>query len=417
MSAKPSNPLISSQNSSQLQAVLHPLVLLTISDYITRHTLRQQTGPVIGGLLGQQNGREITIEHAFECHTREAPEVDGGYLLDASKFGARLEQMVTVHKERQLDFVGWYTLLPGTGPTPTILPIHSQILEGWNESAVVLGFHPEEVLNHTVGGKLPLTIYESNYEVDDQKPTEQDGEDKKMDDGEATLKLKFREVPYSVETDETEMISMNYVAEGGGNATAASAPTPAARDEKPTRSIESKGKGKRRLVEAQGEDNEPLDESGVSYLSREEAEMVASLTTKANAIKMLHSRIRLLTTYLERLPPSYISGEKADVETMDTDHTTPSLPILRQIQALVNRLGLVIPSDQESFDREMLQESNNANLIGLLNSVMQSVHGARDVGKKFYVVEMTKAMGRRGAAGDFLASPGFNMPGAGDILI
>lgn len=325
--------------------------------------------------------------------------------------------MVTVHKERQLDFVGWYTLLPGTGPTPTILPIHSQILEGWNESAVVLGFHPEEVLSHTVGGKLPLTIYESNYEVDDQKPTEQDGEDKKMDDGEATLKLKFREVPYSVETDETEMISMNYVAEGGGNATAASAPAPAARDEKPTRSIESTSKGKRRLVEAQGEDNEPLDESGVSYLSREEAEMVASLTTKANAIKMLHSRIRLLTTYLERLPPSYISGEKADVETMDTDHTTPSLPILRQIQALVNRLGLVIPSDQESFDREMLQESNNANLIGLLNSVMQSVHGARDVGKKFYVVEMTKAMGRRGAAGDFLASPGFNMPGAGDILI
>lgn len=444
MAAKSSmaNPLISSQKSSQLQAVLHPLVLLTISDYITRHTLREQKGPVVGALLGQQNGREITIEHAFECHMREAPEVEGGYLLDASKFGARLEQstwifllllplptpinlsvVVTVHKERELDFVGWYTLLPLTGPTSTIVSLHSQILEGWNESAVVLGFHPEEVLNHSVGGKLPLTIYESNYEVDDTRTTEQDGEDKKMDDGgDAKLKLKFREVPYSVETDETEMISMNYVAAGGGNATAASTAASAqaaTKDERPARSIESTGKGKRRLVEAEGDQaRESLDESGVSYLTREEEEMVASLTTKANAIKMLHSRVRLLTTYLERLPPSYISGrDTPDTEVMDTEHTTPSLPILRQIQALVNRLDLVIPSNKDSFDQEMLQETNNVNLVNLLNSVMQGVRGARDVGKKFSVIETAKVTGRRGAGADYLASPGFNLPGAGDILI
>lgn len=86
------NPLISSQKSSQLHAVLHPLVLLTISDYITRHTLRQQSVPIIGALLGQQNGREITIEHAFDCHLVEAPNEEGGYLLDHVKFTARLEQ-------------------------------------------------------------------------------------------------------------------------------------------------------------------------------------------------------------------------------------------------------------------------------------------------------------------------------------
>jgi len=92
MDSRSSNPLLSSQRSSQLQAVLHPLVLLTISDYITRHTLRQQTGPIVGALLGQQNGREITIEHAFECHTSAAPTVEGGFLLDAEKFSSRLEQ-------------------------------------------------------------------------------------------------------------------------------------------------------------------------------------------------------------------------------------------------------------------------------------------------------------------------------------
>jgi COP9 signalosome complex subunit 6 len=43
-------------------------------------------------LLGQQNGREITIEHAFEAHTRQEPNVQGGYLLDGDRFSTRLEQ-------------------------------------------------------------------------------------------------------------------------------------------------------------------------------------------------------------------------------------------------------------------------------------------------------------------------------------
>ena len=89
------NPLISSQTSSQQQAILHPLVLLTISDYITRHTLREQTGPIVGAVLGQQNGREITMEHAIECHTEPDQDFEGGYRLGGSEFIARLEQSVS----------------------------------------------------------------------------------------------------------------------------------------------------------------------------------------------------------------------------------------------------------------------------------------------------------------------------------
>lgn len=70
--------LLSQKSSdSGLHIQLHPLVLLTISDHITRHAARRQQGPTIGALLGQQNGREITIEHVFECpvtdDTNEAP--------------------------------------------------------------------------------------------------------------------------------------------------------------------------------------------------------------------------------------------------------------------------------------------------------------------------------------------------------
>jgi COP9 signalosome complex subunit 6 len=91
MAGEVENSLISGLKSSDssLQVALHPLVLLTISDYITRHTLRNQKGPVVGALLGQQNGREITIEHAFECLL---VNVDGETILNKSWFDERLQQ-------------------------------------------------------------------------------------------------------------------------------------------------------------------------------------------------------------------------------------------------------------------------------------------------------------------------------------
>lgn len=69
---------------------LHPLVLLTVSDYITRHTLRQQSGPIVGAIIGQQNGREITMEVAFEAKLIAGD--DGEVRIDDQWFGERLEQ-------------------------------------------------------------------------------------------------------------------------------------------------------------------------------------------------------------------------------------------------------------------------------------------------------------------------------------
>jgi len=93
------NPLTSTQKSSDsLTAVLHPLVLLTISDYITRHTLRQQQGPVVGALLGQQNGREVTIEHAFDVLI-EATD-NGVYQLNQEWFLNRLDQSMNRGAQR-----------------------------------------------------------------------------------------------------------------------------------------------------------------------------------------------------------------------------------------------------------------------------------------------------------------------------
>ena len=83
--------LSTSKTSDPLtQVQLHPLVILTISDYITRHVARQQTGPIAGAVIGSQNARDITMEHAFECKLVERD--DGIWIMDEEWFIERLQQ-------------------------------------------------------------------------------------------------------------------------------------------------------------------------------------------------------------------------------------------------------------------------------------------------------------------------------------
>ncbi len=93
MAPEPVNPLLSTQKSSDsgLQVALHPLPILEISDYITRGYLRGYKGAIVGALLGQQNGREITIEHSFTCKS-EKVGTSGYYQLDEGWFTERLDQ-------------------------------------------------------------------------------------------------------------------------------------------------------------------------------------------------------------------------------------------------------------------------------------------------------------------------------------
>ncbi|KAL8982356.1 MAG: hypothetical protein Q9177_005296, partial [Variospora cf. flavescens] len=217
--------LISGHKSSDsgLQIHLHPLVLLTVSDHITRHSLRRREEPIVGALLGQQNGRDITLEHAFECQVVEGEQ--GAILLHQAWFQDRLQQYKDVHKEPALELVGWFTTAPITGPETHHVPIHQQIIHDYNETAVLLAFHPTEVLaGASQSGRLPLTIYESVYESTQNagKAANNEAEaDRSMDIdiAEGPLDLRFRELPYSVETGEAEMIGVDFVARGGGNAT------------------------------------------------------------------------------------------------------------------------------------------------------------------------------------------------------
>lgn len=255
-------------------AAIHPLVLLSISDYITRHTLRQLKQPIVGVLLGQHHGREITIEHAYDV--RLTPQTKDGdpsgtsqWKLHESFFRERLQQYKEVHKDPALELMGWWTLSPPSGPPQEVMGIHRYIMENYNESAVLLAFHPEAVKQSdtssgSAGGvKLPLTIYESVYES-----SKTDAEADKMQvEGEAaaeSLQLRLREMPYEIATGEAEMISVDFVARGGGNATAIDDQFAAAHASK-----DELGKGKEVV---NGHAGEQRPGAQTSYLNPEEEE-------------------------------------------------------------------------------------------------------------------------------------------------
>ncbi|KAL1982271.1 hypothetical protein VTN96DRAFT_1580 [Rasamsonia emersonii] len=383
MAESSSNPLISSKPSdSGLHVQLHPLVLLTISDHITRHTARQQQDPIVGALLGQQQGREISLEYAFECHTITGPNDE--ILLHQTWFEERVKQYKDVHKSPALDLVGWFTTTPPSGPDASHLPIHRQILHDYNESAVFLAFHPSLVQSpSTNGAKLPLTIYESVFEgenvADADKVMQVDGE-------EQSLNIRFRELPYSVETGEAEMISIDSVARGGGNAMAIEAPGAAATTEAQSEA----GKKKRHAGATEKADGKQKPQEATSVLSPEDEDLIASLTTRLNAVKTLESRIRLIKSYLANLPPSFLDGSGVQSDSKDTNTPGLSYPILRNIQSLISGLSLLAPQDEEAFAVESLAQENDVTLVSLLGLLGENVQHMRELGKKSAIVESTR---------------------------
>ena len=141
-------------------------------------------------------------------------------------------------------------------------------------------FHPEEAFSEaTAAGKLPLTLYEPISENVASDPN-----DKAMDiDGAVQAKsTKFKELVFTIETGEAEMISVDFVARGGGNATAVpdTAPSkaePAKVDEANKRN-RGKGPQKEKEREKEKEKESPIDESLVMTADDDESELFAKPT-------------------------------------------------------------------------------------------------------------------------------------------
>ncbi|KAL3474546.1 hypothetical protein BJX99DRAFT_231536 [Aspergillus californicus] len=353
--------LLSQKSSdSGLHLQLHPLVLLTISDHITRHAARSQQGPIIGALLGQQNGREITVEHAFECIVIEGP--NGEAQLPNDWFVDRVKQFKDVHQVPALDLIGWWSTAPPTGPTTAHLPVHRQILQSHNESAIFLAFHPSQVQGASSnGGKLPLSVYESVYEGES---VTESGKAMQVDGEEQSLNIRFRELPYNIETGEAEMIGIDTVARTARNAAAIESTAP-------TITSQPDLKQKEKL------------ETDTEILSPEEEELIASLNTRLNAIRALGSRISLLKSYVSSLSSS--SEGSQEISATHLNHQA-----IRDINSLLSNLSLLTPHEQSELSAEALAQKNDVSLVALLGQLGQSINGMRDVGKRTAIVNNTR---------------------------
>lgn len=211
-----------------------------------------------------------------------------------------------------------------------------------------------------------------------------------------SLLMRFKEVSYAIETGEAEMISVDFVARGGGNATIAK--------ESQKKATEAKGKGKSNAGDAIKDETI----SDVQLLSPEDEELISSLTTKANAIRMLQERVALTKAYLSSIPPCYLNTPPSDASTpveMPSDQQI-SHPILRNVSSMLTRLPLLTPPTSSTpadrngtttllpgsvFSHEAAQQRSDVALIGLLGSLGSTIRTAQDMGKKAAVVEKSKS--------------------------
>ena len=287
-------------------------------------------------------------------------------------------------------------------------------MQNCNESALLLAFHLSTVSTGNVSnsnGKLPLTIYESVIEPDHGK-----GDGAMQVDGEDASDIKFRPLPYTIETDETEMIAIDYVAKGAGSAAAVHAAEEGNSSKETKEPIE--GKGKKRADEAGAGQLANGTDEAANPLSAEEEDQIAGITTRLNSVRMLQSRLSLLTAFIHSQSPSYLTDQNTPLSKTSPDPA--QLPHLRNIQALLTRLSLLTPAADiasstatstaaDFLTSSSLSQSNDVALSSLLAILGQDVQGLSELGRKFASVEQERLKKGKSKAG--MGSGGFGSIG------
>lgn len=286
-----------------------------------------------------------------------------------------------MHKDPPLDLVGWWSTAPSTGPDSSHLPLHRQLLQDYNESSIFLTFHPSQVQSSS-GAKLPLTIYESVHEGDNAADT---AKEMQVDGEETRLNIRFRELPYSVETGEAEMIGLDTIAKSSGNASESQA-------QESTRQAGQKTSTQAELPHQEEECrclHSFLSFFSSAYLTNHPiVTVIGNLNTRLNAIRTLESRISLIKSYVSSIS-SDTESEK-DSTTKDVP-TALSHPILRNINSLLSHLSILSPPEQSAFATEVLSQNNDVLMVSLLGQLGQNAKALRDLGRKSALVSSARS--------------------------
>lgn len=166
---------------------LHPLVLMNISDQYTRQLAETAVkSQVFGILVGSIKDRNIHIQNSFEApHTLQ----DNQILLDLDFIQRRLAMILEIFP--QFEFLGWYS----TGAfSPKDMEIQKTLMN-FSEQQLYLNFNTTLTTSEET---LPVDIYETHVIV-----------------SENFTNYEFRKAQYSIETTDSERISVDFVSKKG----------------------------------------------------------------------------------------------------------------------------------------------------------------------------------------------------------
>ncbi|KAJ2001091.1 hypothetical protein GGI04_003876 [Coemansia thaxteri] len=347
-----------SRNSGTV--VVHPLVLLNISEHTTRTVAQSRAGStgqpplVCGALLGRQLESQSEVFLSFELKFN-AQDVDGStrLVLDESHFFIRKQQMKQIFPEDE--FIGWYVVSTGTRISQAISVLHQQIISAL-PTALILVF--DGAFNGGGGGggaSLPLAVYETLPPTRVERAKlqwhreagEGDCYIESVSDSSIPLEVDTiwasRMVPMRVAIDsgEAERVAIEHVAN-------VSRPT--------TEDIAAGVEAGSSLGGQALESHAPVE------LSSRQATFLSS---QRNAIDMLYRDIMVLKAYV---------GEVA----------SGAAPFDPEIMQLVQRVLCNWPVVQNDgmFDLAMLQEETNYHMTSYLSTITSAVSVVRSLSQR-----------------------------------
>lgn len=169
---------------------VHPLVVLSIADHITRDIVQTKKGRVIGVLFGTQSGRQVDIFETTELSFSDPG--DGDIKLDLRSFETDYKLFCEAYPMYEL--LGWYS--QGNSPFPNDKAIHETI-KGYNDRPLYMMLDNEVDDN---ARELPIKMFEEQVSVGD------DGK----------VSFDFGQTPYEIRADESERITVVHCARGVG---------------------------------------------------------------------------------------------------------------------------------------------------------------------------------------------------------
>lgn len=171
--------------SAATTVVVHPLVLLSVTDHASRVSISSRKR-VVGVLLGQDNGKSVNVANSFAVPFEEDEHDPKTLFLDHDYIDGMLEMFKKVNAREKM--IGWYH----TGPKLRSSDLEiNELIKRFTPRPVMVIIDPQR---DDVG--IPTDAYVAVEEI--------------KDDGTATQKT-FMHVPSTIEAEESEEVGVEHL--------------------------------------------------------------------------------------------------------------------------------------------------------------------------------------------------------------